>query len=143
LGVAIGADGTIYVSERTSVQKISPQGVVTTLPLGSAALSLGGDRGTSNLAFDKSGNLYAADENNHVIRKITPPGAVTTVIGAPAPVGISLSPLPAPLADAKGVAVLPSGQLAILDGSAVLVTQGLCLAIAQLPGPTSSLSPSV
>ena len=124
--ITLDTAGNLFVGEYLGViRKITPQGVVTTLPLASAALPFSTSSGTSNLAFDKSDNLYVADEYNHVIRKITPQGAVTTVIGAPARVGIALSPLPASLANPKGVVVLPSGQLAILDGPTVLVTQGL------------------
>ena len=124
--LALDSEGNLYAGEGQGViRKITPQGVVTTLPLASAKLSFNGGTGSSNLAIDRSGNLYVADEYNQVIRKITPQNVVTTVIGAPAHVGIALSPLPADLADPKGIVVLPSGQLGILDGSAVLVTQGI------------------
>jgi sugar lactone lactonase YvrE len=118
--------GNLYVGEGQGViRKITPQGVVTTLPTASAGLAFNGGTGGSNLSMDTSGNLYVADEYNQVIRKISPQNAVTTVIGLPAHVGLAVAPLPASLAEPRGVVVLPSGQLAILDGFAVLVTQGL------------------
>jgi sugar lactone lactonase YvrE len=124
--LALDIGGNLYVGEgQGKIRKVTPQGVVTTLPLASAGLSFNGGTGGSNLSIDGSGNLYVADEYNQVIRKIGPQGAVTTIIGSPARVGLAVAPLPASLANPRGVAVLPSGQLAILDGFAVLVTQGL------------------
>jgi len=38
-------------------------------------------RGTANLVFDVSGNLFVADEENHMIREITTAGNVITVAG--------------------------------------------------------------
>lgn len=37
----------------------------------------------NGVALGKDGNLYIADRNNHVIRKVAPDGTVTTVAGTP------------------------------------------------------------
>ncbi len=70
------------------IRKITSVGVVTTLAgtagnvgfadgLGAAA-SFAGPRG---VAVDSADNVYVADSDNSIIRKITPAGAVTTMAG--------------------------------------------------------------
>lgn len=89
-GVAVGADGTVYVADTQNhaVRKISTNGVVTTLA-GLAGTS-GKTEGTGSaarfyhpqdVAVDLAGNVYVADTYNSSIRKITPAGVVTTLAG--------------------------------------------------------------
>ena len=88
-GVAVTADGTVYVAdagESNRIRKISPDGAVTTLAGGNEGFADG--LGTaasfntpSGLALDAEGNLLVADTGNNRIRKITPEGNVSTVAG--------------------------------------------------------------
>ena len=89
-GIAVDADGNLYVSDRdnTRIRKISTAGVVTTLA-GSGAVGQADGLGAaaqfnapSGLAIDGDGNLYLTDTDNHMIRKITPAGEVTTIAGS-------------------------------------------------------------
>ncbi|HEX3187048.1 MAG TPA: NHL repeat-containing protein [Pyrinomonadaceae bacterium] len=88
-GVAIADDGSVYVSdagEKNRIQKISPEGSVTTLAGGSEGFADGtGAQASFNtpsgLAIDSEGNLYVADTGNNRIRKVTPQGVVTTLAG--------------------------------------------------------------
>ena len=88
-GVAIAADGTIYVAdagESNRIRKISPDGTVTTLAGGSEGFADGAGASASfntpsALALGPDGNLYVADTGNNRIRKITPDGKVSTVAG--------------------------------------------------------------
>jgi hypothetical protein len=73
---------------------------------------------------DSSGNVLVADMSNHVIRRITPQGTVTTVIGDPAEKGIRLGPKPWFLSAPTSVSLRPDGELLITDGHAVLATEG-------------------
>jgi len=86
-GIAIDSDGNLYVADSGNnlIRKITPGGTVTTI---AGNGSRGANDGTGNaasfntpagIAVDKTGNIYVADENNNLIRKITQAGAVTTV----------------------------------------------------------------
>jgi len=87
-GLALDTAGNLYVADtgNSTVRKVSPAGVVTTLAGLSAIAGL--KDGTGALAWfnepegvtsDTAGNLYVADTGNAVIRKITSAGVVTTL----------------------------------------------------------------
>jgi sugar lactone lactonase YvrE len=88
-GVAVAADGTIYVSdagESQRVRRLSPDGTVSTVAgsvlgfadgIGAAARF----NTPSGLAIDAAGALYVADTGNNAIRRITPDGTVSTIAG--------------------------------------------------------------
>jgi sugar lactone lactonase YvrE len=89
--VALDAQGNAYIADRLnhSIRKVTPQGVVTTLAGtpgvpgatdGAAAQAMFSS--PSGVAVTAQGDVYVADTGNHVIRKIAPNGAVTTVAGA-------------------------------------------------------------
>jgi sugar lactone lactonase YvrE len=86
-GIAIDADGNLYVADSGNnlIRKITPGGAVTTI---AGSGSKGANDGTSStasfntpagIAIDSSGNIYVADENNNLVRKIAPAGGVTTI----------------------------------------------------------------
>lgn len=68
------------------------------------------------LCFDQDGNMYIADAGNHCIRKITPDGIVTTVIGLPGISGyVDGTPDAAQFNDPQGVAIDKEGTIYICD----------------------------
>jgi Immunoglobulin domain/NHL repeat len=90
-GIVADATGDLYVADTLNhtIRKISPAGGVTTIAGvagASGAVDATGSaarfNGPQGLALDASSNLFVADTNNDVIRRIvTASGAVTTVAG--------------------------------------------------------------
>jgi NHL repeat len=73
------------------------------------------------VATDSAGNVYVADSENHTIRKITPAGAVTTVVGVAGQSGFAPGALPGLLPTPHGVAVNGTSlYMSALDGVAVV-----------------------
>ncbi|XID93689.1 stalk domain-containing protein [Paenibacillaceae bacterium WGS1546] len=86
-GLATDAQGNIYVADsgNHAVRKISSDGKVSTLA-GNGLIGSDDAKGKkatfhspSDVAVDSKGNVYVADTLNHVIRKITPDGTVSTL----------------------------------------------------------------
>ncbi len=94
-GVALDANGNVYVADTGNhlIRKITPTGNVTTLAGGGGNYWTGAGAGDglgkaasftqpSGVAVDSNGNVYVADTGNHLIRKITDTGKVTTLAGS-------------------------------------------------------------
>ncbi|MCZ6750920.1 MAG: hypothetical protein O7E51_03730 [Acidobacteria bacterium] len=89
--VALDAAGNLYIAVPgpSLIRKVSPGGIITTVA-GNGEFDFSGDGGPATsaslndpkgLAVDAAGNLYIADEENHRIRKVSPDGIITTVVG--------------------------------------------------------------
>ena len=91
VGLAVRPSGAVVVADswHHTLREITPTGLVRTLA-GQARTSgyVDGpaDQARFNrptgLALDRLGNLFVADADNHVIRKLDPAGRVSTVAGA-------------------------------------------------------------
>lgn len=129
-GLTVDAAGNVYVvdSNNHTLRKITTSGMVSTLAgLAGETGSADGQGGAARfnapwfVTIGASGNLYVADAYNGTIRKVTPAGVVSTVIGVAGQQGTFPGALPALLAQPRGVAVSPSGQLYIVVRHALLV----------------------
>ena len=132
-GVAVDRAGNVFVadSRNFTIRKISPAGTVTTIA-GTPGLygSVDGNGAAARfydpfgIAVDGAGNVFVAEPDSNTIRKITPAGAVSTVVGVSTSttVGNVPGPLPTSLWAPRGVAVSPStGNLYITVDSAVMI----------------------
>lgn len=86
-GVAIDANGNFYVIDGNQIIKITADGAISTFA-GSGDYGSSDGSGTqasfespTALAIDAAGNVYVADANSNLIRKITPDGLVSTLAG--------------------------------------------------------------
>jgi hypothetical protein len=122
-GIATDAAGNIYVGETFNhdIRKITPAGVVTTF---AGNLTAGSANGTgaaasfsnlSGIATDASGNVYVADSENQLIRKITPAGMVSSIAGSGAAGAANGPASSASFNDPVAVAVDAAGNVFVAD----------------------------
>ena len=130
-GVAIDGAGNIYVADthNATIRKITPAGVVTTLA-GMAGMS-GSTDGTgaaarfdwpSGVATDRAGDVYVADTYNSTIRKITPAGVVTTIVGQPGVKGFLPGTLPGVLNAPQSVTLIGTTLYTTANNAVVQVS---------------------
>lgn len=126
--IVVDAAGTLFFTEATGMVRKLSNGVVTTLA-GSAAGVAGSADGAgadarfgtlSQITLDPAGNLYVADTTNNLIRKITPAGVVSTVIGVVGQRNNDLTSTPLHINFPFGVAAIGTGQLLLTAHPVVL-----------------------
>lgn len=89
-GLVMDGVGNMYVADHLThiIRKIDPTGFVTTIAGKPYTPGTADGTGTEarfyrpyGIALDQDGNIIVADEWNHLIRKVTPDGEVTTIAG--------------------------------------------------------------
>jgi streptogramin lyase len=127
-GLAFDNAGNLFVADVGSIRKITPAGTVNTLAgaLNDSSGLIDGPGSQARFAYlsgltiDPSGNLYTADYGSHTVRRISPAGVVTTVLGTRdmATVVLGSNPL---VSHPFGVAMIDASHLAISSENSILV----------------------
>jgi sugar lactone lactonase YvrE len=131
-GVAVDSAGNLFLAERglNRILKVTPAGMLTAVA-GTGKAGYAGDGGPATqaeisiqaVAVDRAGAIYFSDPNSHRIRKVSPEGTITTVVGSgPAGAGIpgAFSGDGGPATEARlwnpvGVAIDAGGNLLLID----------------------------
>jgi sugar lactone lactonase YvrE len=89
VAIATDAAGNAYFTGRNCVFKLDRNGVATRIA-GTSVPGYSGDYGSATraelnnpegLAVDAAGDVFIADTDNHLVRKVTPDGIISTVAG--------------------------------------------------------------
>ncbi|MEO8134315.1 MAG: RHS repeat-associated core domain-containing protein [Betaproteobacteria bacterium] len=90
-GIAVGADGVLYIADRghVRVRRVGTDGIITTIA-GNGLSSFTGDGGpavlaglslVNDVALSPDGSVFISDFNNQRIRRVGPDGTITTTAG--------------------------------------------------------------
>jgi uncharacterized protein (TIGR03437 family) len=153
LGLAVGADGSLYIAEyyNNRVRKVDAAGTITTVAGNEKADYLGdGGKATSaslkgpvGVALDGAGNLYITDAGNSVVRKVDTSGIITTIAGIAgrfSESGDGGPALSAQLSGPTGIAVDAAGRIYVGDVGNNRVR--VLTPVQVLPATVSTLSPA-
>jgi mucin-19 len=135
LGISADASGVLYVADNGNhtIRKVTSAGAVTTLSGSAPAFGSTDGSGSSatfnfpeGVAVDGSGNAYVADTDNHVVRKITNSGVVSTFAGSPGSYGSADGPVASATFSypGGGIAVDSAGSIYVADVHAIRKISG-------------------
>jgi sugar lactone lactonase YvrE len=90
-GVAVDGAGNVYIADagNNRIRKVNTSGIISTVA-GNGTPAFSGDGGQATaaelnaptcVAFDNSGNMYIADQNNNRVRMINTSGIINTFAG--------------------------------------------------------------
>ncbi|MBS4095554.1 MAG: hypothetical protein KGZ83_01780 [Sulfuricella sp.] len=150
-GIAVDPSGNVYVADtaNNTIRKITAAGVVTTLAGTAGTNGLTNGTGSAarfsvpfDLTADSAGNVYVCDHGNHVIRKITPAGVVTTLAGSGVEGQSDGSGAAASFRWPSGIAVDSSGTVYLADTDNHVIRQITSAGVVTTVGGTARLNGS-
>lgn len=129
-GLAAGADGTLYaLTIDGTISKLTSGGAILVAGHGGVYGSTDGAGagatfgGAGYIALDSKGNVYHTDKGDHLIRKVTPAGVVSTVAGTRGATTVNIDALPGVLPSINGIAIDAADVLYVVAGNAILKIQ--------------------
>jgi hypothetical protein len=125
-GVVADRRGNLFIVDEADsvIRKVTPSGEVGTFA--GMAQHTGRNDGVARearftrphgIAIDSADSLFVADSGNGLIRKITPAGVVTTLMGITGGTGNRMEPLR--FNNPRGVVCAPDGTLYVIDSNGV------------------------
>ena len=126
IAIAIDSRGAFYVANqgRNNIVEISPNGIES-LFAGTGVQGVAGDggpatqaqlRGPRGISVDSTGNVYIGDNENSRVRKVSPNGIITTVIGGGTQSGEGVTGTQVKIvADVPSVLATPDGSVYFND----------------------------
>lgn len=110
--LAFDSSGNLFASVDNMIVKITPAGIASAFAgVVGAGSNVDGTGAAARffmpqgITVDSANNLYVADSANNTIRKVTPAGVVSTVVGVPGLAGFAPGALPGGLTSPTGVSI--------------------------------------
>jgi NHL repeat len=144
-GIARDSSGNLYVSEEGNhtIRKITSEGIVTTIAGSTGQVGASDGRSSTarfnspnGIVLDAMGHLLVADTKNHIIRRVSPAGLVTTIGGLTGQIsGIDGIGQTARFSEPTGIAISSTGLVYVTDNGNNRIVVGTPISAAAINPP--------